>query len=87
MKWSTASSPVFKRTGVTPSGAFSPTAPYVALAKRGDFLVSDELRLTNIVVALAAEKPVHVVTQPQFCSVGYPKDIATAQLCVREWQL
>jgi NDP-sugar pyrophosphorylase family protein len=48
-------------------------------------LVGDELRLTDMVTALAAETPVHVETQTQFCSVGYPEDIPVAEQKLLDW--
>jgi NDP-sugar pyrophosphorylase family protein len=48
-------------------------------------LVGDELRLTDMVTALAADTAVHVEKQDRFCSVGYPEDIVRAEQELRSW--
>lgn len=48
--------------------------------------VGDELRLTDMVVALAQDVPVHVETQDRFCAVGYPEDIPVAEQMLTLWQ-
>lgn len=47
--------------------------------------VGDELRLTDMVVALAQDVPVYVETQDRFCAVGYPEDIPVAETLLNKW--
>lgn len=47
-------------------------------------LVGDELRLTDMLTALAAEVPVAVEVQHRFCAVGRPEDIPVAEAWLKK---